>query len=98
MVHAIQEQGRWVVSLYGDGGRSTAPPFPRADLTASVRLGLRGTWTPRPGAIVPLDPWKHDGAVTSVGLNLWKQTSRWEPGDWTIMFFDPPWVENRIVE
>jgi hypothetical protein len=60
-------------------------------MSATARLRLRGTWTPSPGAIVPLDPWKHEGAVTTVRLQLKKRTSWWEPGDWTLSRVDLPW-------
>ena len=61
-------------------------------MSATARLRLRGTWTPSPGAIVPLDPWKHAGSVTTVRLHLRKRTSWWEPGDWEISFIGLPWV------
>jgi hypothetical protein len=65
-------------------------------MSATVRLRLHGTWRPSPGAIVPLEPWKHEGAVTTVRLQLQKQTSSWEPGDWTILFLHPPWGDRAL--
>jgi hypothetical protein len=64
-------------------------------MSATGRMEMRGTWAPRSGAIVPLDPWKQEGAVTAVKLTFAKHTSAWEPGDWYIIRVDPPWARNH---
>jgi hypothetical protein len=75
-------------SLDADAG---AIEIGEAPASAAVRLRLRGTWSRHAGAIAPLEPWKHEGAVTTVRLQLQKITSAWEPGDWRIKSAVVPW-------
>jgi hypothetical protein len=64
-------------------------------LSAKSHMRLLGTWTPSPGSIVPLKPWKHAGSVTKLSVRLRKDTWAWEPGDWRVDSFDLPWDGAR---
>ena len=65
-------------------------------MSATARLRLRGTW-PRVGSIVPGDFSIHKGFPRTVRVTLRKETSWWEPGDWTVRNVWPPWVEFEVA-
>ncbi len=63
---------------------------------ARVRLGLNGTFQPRPGTLWPIDPWKQAGARTFVELTLKRVDGWWRVGNWHIEWFETPWSVVRL--
>lgn len=63
---------------------------------AHASLRLVGTFQPGSRHPWPLEPWKQEGAVTSVGIALQRSDGWWRSGHWTIMWTDTPWRCSRV--
>jgi hypothetical protein len=96
---------RWRAMLGGPAANARLEPAGVAiefgdsgHMSATAQMRLRGTWPPRAGAIARGDPWQGKGSPATVQVTLRKETSWWEPGDWSVSDFWPPWVELAIVQ
>jgi hypothetical protein len=92
---------RWRAMLGGPAANARLEPAGVAiefgdsgHMSATAQMRLRGTWPPRAGAIARGDPWQGKGSPATVQVTLRKETSWWEPGDWSVSDFWPPWVER----
>lgn len=78
--------------------------FPRADRFSLpysphpfITLRLAGTFTPRPGVVWPIEPWKQEGALTFVRVSLRRVDGWWRVGKWRITALETPWWSDFRV-